>query len=64
MYLVHGHVHMRYGVEQIREREYAETRVINASGRYDLVIPEGNFPEKRRNQIVWRTKYRDPYRKD
>ena len=55
---------MRYGVEQIREREYAETRVINASGRYDLEIPEGNFPEKRRNQIVWRTKYRDPYRKD
>ena len=64
MYLVHGHVHMRYGVEQIREREYAETRVINASGRYDLVIPEGDFPEKRRNQIVWRTKYRDPYQKD
>ena len=64
MYLVHGHVHLRYGVEQIREREYAETRVINASGRHDLVIPEGDFPEKRRNQIIWRTKYRDPYRKD
>ncbi len=64
MYLFHGHVHLRYGLDQTRERQYAETKVINTSGRYVLEIPDREFPEKRRNQIIWRTKYRDPYPED
>ena len=39
-YLIHGHVHMNYGMEQVREREYMGTRVINTCERYDLIIPD------------------------
>jgi hypothetical protein len=60
-YLLHGHVHMCYGVDPTRVREYNQTKVINTTGRYVLEIPDREFPEKRRNQIIWRTKYRDPY---
>ena len=28
-YLLHGHVHLRYGVDQTRVRSYAQTQVIN-----------------------------------
>ena len=64
MYLVHGHVHLSYGCDPTREREYGETKVINTTGRYTLEIPERKFPEKRRNQIIWRTRYKDPYPED
>ncbi len=39
-YLVHGHVHMNYGVQQIRRRQYQDTQVINAYERYVLEIPD------------------------
>ncbi len=38
-YLLHGHVHLRYGSDKIREREYHGTKVINVSERYDLEVP-------------------------
>lgn len=38
-YLLHGHVHMRYGMDQTREREYHGTQVINVCERYVLEIP-------------------------
>ena len=63
-YLLHGHVHLSYGMDQTREREYGSTKVINTSGRYVLEIPDREFPEKRRNQIIWRTRYKDPYPDD
>lgn len=63
-YLLHGHVHLRYGVDQIRERTYGETTVVNSTERYVLEIPDREFPEKRRNQVIWRTRYRDPYPED
>ena len=39
-YLLHGHVHMRYGMDQTREREYGGTQIINTCERYVLEIPE------------------------
>ena len=39
-YLLHGHVHMRYGTDQTREREYNGTQVINTCERYVLEIPD------------------------
>lgn len=39
-YLLHGHVHMRYGMDQTREREYGGTKVINTCERYVLEIPD------------------------
>lgn len=39
-YLLHGHVHMCYGTERIREREYHGTKVINVCERYVVDIPD------------------------
>ena len=39
-YLLHGHVHLNYGMDQTRVREYHGTKVINACQRYDLEIPD------------------------
>lgn len=35
---VHGHVHKSYGHEFVRERSIGETRVINASGKYEVEV--------------------------
>jgi len=43
-YWIHGHVHMNYGADGIREREYNGTKVINAFERYVLEIPESEIP--------------------
>lgn len=40
MYLLHGHVHLRYGMDIPREHIYHGTRVINACQSYVLDIPE------------------------
>lgn len=39
-YLLHGHVHLNYGTDQTRVREYGNTKVINTCQRYDLEIPD------------------------
>jgi len=53
-YMLHGHVHLRYGQDQTRERSFGGTTVINTSERYVLEIPEGEFPERQRNQVIWK----------
>ncbi len=42
-YWLHGHVHMNYGIENVREREYNGTKVINAYERYVLDIPQSEI---------------------
>ncbi len=37
-YLFHGHVHMNYGDNVVREKNLGETKVINAWQRYELEI--------------------------
>lgn len=39
-YLIHGHVHLNYGMDKTRVREYGETKVVNAFERYVLEIPD------------------------
>ena len=39
-YLLHGHVHLRYGKDKTRAREYNGTQVINCSEYYVLELPE------------------------
>ena len=39
-YLLHGHVHLSYGIDRTREREYNGTKVINTCERYVLEIPD------------------------
>lgn len=44
-YWLHGHVHMNYGMDQTRVREYKGTKVINACERYVLEIPDSQIPK-------------------
>lgn len=39
-YLLHGHVHLNYGTDPTRIREYSGTKVINTCQRYVLDIPD------------------------
>lgn len=57
-YLLHGHVHLSYGIDRTRQREYADTKVINVSERYILDIPDVECPEAQRGQLIWKTKHR------
>ena len=53
-YMLHGHVHMRYGRENVRRRQYGNTTIINASERYAFEIPDKHYPEKQKNQLIWK----------
>ena len=57
-YLIHGHVHLRYGNTE-RIRHHGSTTVINVSERYALDLPDADFPEKDRGQIIWKTRHRE-----
>ena len=39
-YWLHGHMHLNYGTDRTRVREYNGTKVINACERYVLEIPD------------------------
>lgn len=41
-YLLHGHIHLRYGQDRTRIREYNGTQVINCSEYYVLELPDGD----------------------
>ncbi len=43
-YLLHGHIHLNYGQDQIREREYNGTKIINVFERYTLDIDPPENP--------------------
>lgn len=51
-YLLHGHVHMRYGQQIPRLLTYGNTQVINACERYVLEVPD-NPKEK----LPWRIRF-------
>ena len=53
-YLVHGHVHLRYGTDRTRERTCGQTAVINATERYVLDIPEGEYPPEKKGMLLWK----------
>lgn len=56
-YLLHGHVHVTYGMNVERVREYEGTTLINAYERYVLEIPDHEVPLKKKNQLVWKTRH-------
>ena len=57
MYLLHGHVHLRYGLDQTREREYAATKVINVCEKYELEIPDEQVGKWRKLKLAERVKF-------
>ena len=52
-YMLHGHVHLCYGPDRTRVREYGKTTVINAYERYVLEIPEREVAPKYRDRLYW-----------
>ena len=58
-YLLHGHVHLRYTPDRIREREYGSTKVINVCERYVLELPDRDVPEKKKNKLIYHSRRRD-----
>lgn len=42
-YWLHGHMHLNYGIDKTRVREYGGTKVINVSERYALEIPDSEI---------------------
>ena len=58
-YLLHGHVHLRYGVGN-RELQYKDTRIINVSERYELELPDREVPLKDKGRLIYKTRHKDP----
>ena len=56
-YLLHGHVHLRYGMSPIREREYGQTRVLNVCEKYVIDIPDGELGNWKKLNIFQRVGY-------
>lgn len=51
-YLIHGHVHMRYGKDIPRQLQCGQTTIINAVGRYELVLPDKKFDIVKNHKII------------
>lgn len=49
-YLVHGHVHLQYAPGLPRVREYGETTVVNASGKYFIELPDRPYAVRPRSK--------------
>lgn len=58
-YLLHGHVHLRYGTDQTRVRRYGDTQVINVCERYVLELPDVEMDISKLGQIKYYTKRRE-----
>ncbi len=57
-YLLHGHVHMRYGQNAQRINERGDTTVINVCERFPLEIPDVPVAERRKNVLEFKTRYK------
>ena len=58
-YLLHGHVHLRYGPDRTRVRHYEQTTVINATERTVLETEDNPYPEKQKNKLIWITRHKE-----
>ena len=64
-YLIHGHVHTRYGAAQPRTLEYGPTTIVNACERYVLDIQEPPCPNmKKYGQVIYRTRPKNWYKQN
>ena len=64
-YLIHGHVHTRYGAAQSRTLEYGPTTIVNACERYVLDIQEPPCPDmKKYGQVIYRTRPKNWYKQN
>ena len=56
-YLLHGHVHLSYGRDRTREREYHDTKVINVCEKYVLEIPDGEIGTWKKPNPIERVRF-------
>ena len=56
-YLLHGHVHLSYGRDRTREREYHDTKVINVCEKYVLEIPDGEIGTWKKPNLIERVRF-------
>ena len=56
-YLLHGHVHLSYGRDRTREREYHDTKVINVCEKYVLEIPDDEIGTWKKPNLIERVKF-------
>ena len=56
-YLLHGHVHMSYGMHIQRQREYHGTKVINVCEKYVLEIPNEEIGNWKKPTLMERIKF-------
>ena len=56
-YLLHGHVHLRYGSDQTRVRQYDQTQVINVCEKYVIDIPAEECGNWKKPTLLERVKY-------
>ena len=59
-YLVHGHVHMSYGMNVPRVLEHNGTKVVNAYERYVIETADRDCKAKHYGQVIYKTRYRIP----
>ena len=58
--LIHGHVHMRGYPLPERELVYGSTRIVNASERYELELPDRAYAPSDRDRLRYITRHREP----
>lgn len=58
-YLLHGHVHLRYGQENTRNMDYNGSHVVNVCPRYTLEIPDQDYNPKDRFRVIWKTRHKE-----
>lgn len=57
MYLLHGHVHLRYGMDLPRRNEYHGTQIINACEQYTLEIPDDTIGTWKKPNLIGRVRF-------
>lgn len=60
LYLLHGHVHLRYAQDLSRMQTYGSTSIINVSDRYELEIPDRTVSLRHKDRLIWKTFHREP----
>ena len=58
-YLLHGHVHLRYGQENTRNMDYNGSHVVNVCPRYTLEVPDREHDPKDRFRVIWKTRHKE-----
>ena len=58
-YLLHGHVHLRYGQENTRNMEYNGSHVVNVCPRYTMEVADRDYDPKDRFRVIWKTRHKE-----